>query len=960
MIISVRETKRRSDAWVSILLMIGILLPTSILSTTSALGYPYPPHGPIVITDNSEFNATNGVISGTGSPADPFIIDGWDVWGVDAAISISNTNASFLIRNVSLGADSCIRIFNATNGVITQIETHPSSQSILLDHASNITITRATLAYGGYSVYVTDSWNCSINNNSLVKSWTMLVISNSQNISIMDNYFGSNSRNMIVRSSTVIAQNNNFGPSSLVDVLVENDNGSLFRNNSIVSYYGDGFWIYDSINTTVEGNHFSDVDLNYDIPYGTGIFLINSSNIDGLNNDIIQRTYAIKQIDSQYCRFSGNSIGRSTTGILSINSSDTTVLDNVMTTDSTAMVLQRTKDSIISTNQIQSKDFGIQLDQSQRIRFENNVVNTSGSMGRGISLSYSDNVSIINGSLIAASVSVKIDHGDNVTLRGAYLRALYCVQISYSLDSLIDSCTIAPIERFVNPLSIGIDIEDSRRISISNNEIIGWGVYAKRTAEIQINGNNIPSPLYGLYLESSHDYSISGNTFSGQESGINLESDDYNITISSNYFTNSSIRARSSINTQIINNTFSGPGMEMYSLCTGSNIVGNRFFDWSGLTLHEARGITIEGNNFSYRGIAIWGSSREDYTSNAIKSDNLLGGKPIYYYKGETEVSISNASIGQIIIVDTASVNISKVDIESTCDAILIAYAKNVTIQRSNIISNEIGIRLMYVNQTLIHHNNFINNVQHIWATESNVTYYLAYPFGGNYWSNYNGSDLRSGVDQNVTGSDGFLDAPYVGPNGTDAYPLAFRYTNMAPIAIVHISPSIGNLSTIFIFDASSSMDLEDSISFLQVRWDFNGDGIWDTNWSANKTAFHKYLTTANYLVRFQIIDTYGAVTNYSSSVVVGKGGNTNPPPSQPPFEQPLIPIVIILISMMLALFGLGYSLSHSLIKIRQANQDKADDNEGSNEHANIGGKYSGGNGSHPIKGSRGGGVKPD
>jgi hypothetical protein len=63
---------------------------------------------------------------------------------------------------------------------------------------------------------------------------------------------------------------------------------------------------------------------------------------------------------------------------------------------------------------------------------------------------------------------------------------------------------------------------------------------------------------------------------------------------------------------------------------------------------------------------------------------------------------------------------------------------------------------------------------------------------------------------------------------------------------------------------------------------------------------------------------------------------------------------------MMLALFGLGYSLSHSLIKIRQANQDKADDNEGSNEHANIGGKYSGGNVSHPIKGSRGGGVKPD
>jgi len=47
------------------------------------------------------------------------------------------------------------------------------------------------------------------------------------------------------------------------------------------------------------------------------------------------------------------------------------------------------------------------------------------------------------------------------------------------------------------------------------------------------------------------------------------------------------------------------------------------------------------------------------------------------------------------------------------------------------------------------------------------------YPFGGNYWSDSNKTDLYGGVGQNLTGSDGICDKPYlIDTNNRDDYPL--------------------------------------------------------------------------------------------------------------------------------------------------------------------------------------------
>jgi len=72
------------------------------------------------------------------------------------------------------------------------------------------------------------------------------------------------------------------------------------------------------------------------------------------------------------------------------------------------------------------------------------------------------------------------------------------------------------------------------------------------------------------------------------------------------------------------------------------------------------------------------------------------------------------------------------------------------------------------------YHNNLINNTNQI-VTFGGVNYFdNGYPSGGNYWSDYNSTDLKHGPSQSETGSDGIFDESYSGDN----YPLANPLTS--------------------------------------------------------------------------------------------------------------------------------------------------------------------------------------
>ncbi len=58
----------------------------------------------------------------------------------------------------------------------------------------------------------------------------------------------------------------------------------------------------------------------------------------------------------------------------------------------------------------------------------------------------------------------------------------------------------------------------------------------------------------------------------------------------------------------------------------------------------------------------------------------------------------------------------------------------------------------------------------------------------------------------------------------------------------------------IMYFDASASEDYEDG-NDLQFRWDFDSDGIFDTNWLSEDTMSHEYTSVGSYSVKLNVRD---------------------------------------------------------------------------------------------------------
>ncbi|OYT14542.1 MAG: hypothetical protein B7C24_17780 [Bacteroidetes bacterium 4572_77] len=102
--------------------------------------------------------------------------------------------------------------------------------------------------------------------------------------------------------------------------------------------------------------------------------------------------------------------------------------------------------------------------------------------------------------------------------------------------------------------------------------------------------------------------------------------------------------------------------------------------------------------------------------------------------------------------------------------------------------------------------------------------------------------------------------------------------SNTPPSAIFTVSPFSGSTSTVFGFDASNSTDDEDPTSQLQVRWDFDGNGSWDTNWDSDKTEDYQYSNEGDYTAKMEVKDSEGLSDQYTKSIIVSNGGGNTPP----------------------------------------------------------------------------------
>ena len=102
-----------------------------------------------------------------------------------------------------------------------------------------------------------------------------------------------------------------------------------------------------------------------------------------------------------------------------------------------------------------------------------------------------------------------------------------------------------------------------------------------------------------------------------------------------------------------------------------------------------------------------------------------------------------------------------------------------------------IGFQTGFSSGNKFFHNNIANSGKRIelQGEQEPIIWDNGYPSGGNYWNDYNGTDLYSGPQQNMIGSDGTGDTPYnIDTQNTDNYPLTKPYGwNSHDIGITYV-----------------------------------------------------------------------------------------------------------------------------------------------------------------------------
>ncbi len=407
----------------------------------------------------------------------------------------------------------------------------------------------------------------------------------------------------------------------------------------------------------------------------------------------------------------------------------------------------------------------------------------------------------------------------------------------------------------LNDNECGIDVISSASTDISGNDL--WknekGVrlsdsYASITGENRFNNSNT-----GLLITDS-DADIEDCMFYENVNGT--ASYDSSFDMTNCIFTNNTYGIYSSSYTSKINRcefSINEYGVFLYQSndtsivnCTGSGIHNNVY------------GVLI--NSSSYTGMKNC-SIFDNIHGLLIENSSNGNTDGCTIYNNTDGIAIANGSISNTITRLLIHHNLYGLDIKSDNNYIFnCSFWKNVY-----------GLNIEKGTGNAIYHNNFAYNVENAFDKGNNNTWDNGYPSGGNYWSDYAGTDNYKGMTQNISGSDGIGDIPYKlsGGNDRDKYPLmntceyAAGIPNSPPTALFSYYPTNPfSGDTINFIDHST--DPNGEIDIESWHWNF-GDG----NTSSEQNPTHEYLHSGTYNISLKVNDGYGEESEYNITMKV-------------------------------------------------------------------------------------------
>ncbi|MBS7615704.1 right-handed parallel beta-helix repeat-containing protein [Candidatus Bathyarchaeota archaeon] len=218
----------------------------------------------------------------------------------------------------------------------------------------------------------------------------------------------------------------------------------------------------------------------------------------------------------------------------------------------------------------------------------------------------------------------------------------------------------------------------------------------------------------------------------------------------------------------------------------------NSGYGWTrhGIYVNQAENCTIDNNYF----LNDCHNIRLNYSCCSIVKGNIIEGV------------MTQPTMYGVRLENSVNCTVENNYISNCVGAIHLQNATNCVVLKNTVVKNSQGIRfytpcihnMVFANDfvdnsydgmvstmpdnstfmgNMVFHNNFVNNSSPFIGTIYGFTWDNGYPSAGNYWSRYNGADLKSGRFQNETGYDGIGDTSYnVSQEHKDNYPLIHPY----------------------------------------------------------------------------------------------------------------------------------------------------------------------------------------
>ncbi|MEJ2240765.1 MAG: NosD domain-containing protein [Candidatus Bathyarchaeota archaeon] len=337
----------------------------------------------------------------------------------------------------------------------------------------------------------------------------------------------------------------------------------------------------------------------------------------------------------------------------------------------------------------------------------------------------------------------------------------------------------------------GIDLSYMNGVTIKNVNILGsfyYGVYLAESSGITVIDNNIVGNGDGIFLYNSTQNTISGNSVTGNQIGIELRSAPNNI-FRDNMLNNSYNFGIYGTDLSHFINDIDSSNMvndkRVYYLVEENNLVvsPSTYPDAGFVGLIDCDNITVRDLELKHNGQAILLA----YTTSCTIGQNVLSENfnGILLFRSSGNLVSNNNFIDNFRGIQVANASnsnsISSNNISRNTSGVFLFESSQNAISENNITDNGTGIGFRGSSSNRIWNNYFVENEEQVYdyfLTNSSITpslnfWSISYQVGGNYWSDYTGVDVKSGPNQNQTGSDNIGDSPYLlyGANKDD-FPL--------------------------------------------------------------------------------------------------------------------------------------------------------------------------------------------